>query len=325
MNRKHLLILSAMLSSYITAMAQVDYSVVAVNEESGVNFTQITKDNDYVCMPQVRRTSRGVNWLSNRIIDISKDGKDLAYLSSRNNTTNIFIKDIEKQGSSVQRTNRQSVLDFNYSPDGSLICFSEASGKTNQIFQTSSKSGYVCRQITSNNQDYSPVFSADMKSIFFTRIEANGASIWSYSVDNNFLSSYTKGLNPCPLKEPNSILCTRMNAEGRGEIWSVNYSTGVEECIISDPVRSFTTPSVSPDGKWVLFVGSNALANGNQQYFNTDIFACHLDGTNLIQLTFHAADDLSPVWSRDGTQIYFISQRGSASGTANIWRMNFVY
>lgn len=309
----------------VISMAQVDYSVVKVNEESGINFTQITTDNDYVCMPEVRRSGRGANWLSNRIIDISIDGGKLAYLSARNNTTNIFIKEIGKQGASIQRTNRQSVLDFNYSPDGKSICFSEANGKLNQIFQTSAISGYVCRQITSGNQDYSPVYSTDMKNIFFTRMENNGASVWSYDIGSNFLSSYTKGMNPCPSKSQNSILCTRMTTDGRGEIWRVNYQTGVEECIVSDPNRSFTTPSLSPDGRWLLFVGSNALMNGNMSYYNTDIFACHIDGTQLVQLTYHAADDLSPVWSRDGRYIYFISQRGSQNATANVWRMDFVY
>lgn len=323
--KKHLTTLVILVTIPLAAMAQVDYSVVQVNEESGINFTQITTDNDYVCMPEIRRSARGVNWLSNKILDISVDGSQLAYLSFRSNTTNIFIKDIGKQGASVQRTNRQAVLDFTYSPDGKSICFSEANGKMNQIFQTSATNGYVCRQITSGNKDYSPVYSADMKSIFFARMENNGASIWSYDIGSNFLSSYTKGLNPCPTTDKNSILCTRVNAEGRGEIWRVNYITGVEECVVSDPQRSFTTPSISPDGRWILFVGSNALANGNMQYFNTDLFACQMDGTHLMQLTYHAADDISPVWSKDGRYIYFISQRGSAMGTANVWRMDFVY
>ena len=60
-------------------------------------------------------------------------------------------------------------------------------------------------------------------------------------------------------------------------------------------------------------MGSNVLMNGDQKYFNTDLFACHVDGTHLVQLTYHAADDLSPVWSQDGKYIYFISQRGSAT------------
>lgn len=307
------------------AMAQVDYSVVKVNEESGISFTRITTDNDYVCMPEVKRSGRGIDWLSNRILDISTDGGLLAYLSFRSNTTNIFIKDIEKQGASVQRTNRQAVLDFTYSPDGKSICFSETNGKMNQIFQTSATSGYVCRQITSGNKDYSPVYSPDMKNIFFARLENNGSSVWSYDIGSNFLSSYTKGLNPYPIKGQSSILCTRINAEGRGEIWRVNYQTGIEECIVSDPTRSFTTPSLSPGNNWILFVGSNILMNGTQKYYNTDLFACHVDGTHLVQLTYHAADDISPVWSKDGKSIFFISQRGSATGTANVWRMDFAY
>ena len=48
-----------------------------------------------------------------------------------------------------------------------------------------------------------------------------------------------------------------------------------------------------------------------------------LDGSDFTQLTYHAADDLSPVWSSDGKYIYFISQRGSADAVANIWRLNF--
>lgn len=323
MNRKKYLFLIMLIPTMV--YAQVDYSVIQVNEESGYNFTQITTDNDYVCMPQVKRTVKGLNWLSNRILDISIDGKQLAYLSFRNNTTNIFIKDIGKQGASVQRTNRQAVLDFSYSPDGKYICFSETNGKLNQLFQTSSTSGYVCRQITGGNKDYSPIYSNNMKNIFFARLENNGTSIWSYDINSNFLSSYTKGMNPYPSKDENTILCTRINADGRGEIWRVNYQTGIEECIVSDPNRSFTTPSLSPDNRWILFVGSSMLMNGKQQYFNTDLFACHADGTHLVQLTYHAADDISPIWSKDGKSIYFVSQRGSATGTANVWKMDFVY
>ena len=322
------------LIALFNAKAQVvDFSVLSVNEEAGIGLTRITSDNDFVAMPVVKRSPRKINWLTNRIIDISPDGNQLAYLSLRNGTTNIFIKDTDRQGSSVQRTNRQSIQDFAFSPDGKYLCFSEKSGKFNQIFQTSSTSGYVCRQITSNNLDYSPIYSIDMKNIFFSRKEGNGMSIWSYNINNNFLSSYTRGFNPCPIGNDNSILCARANAEGRSEIWKVDYATGVEECILADPVRSFSTPQLSPDGKWIVLVGSSTITtNGNNaanskvnlSYENTDIYVCRPDGTQLTQITYHAADDLSPVWSKSGVYIYFISQRGSATATANVWRMTFL-
>lgn len=324
--RKNKLTICTMLTVTVAIQAQmdVDYSVVSVNEEQGIDFRLITSDNDYVAMPQVKRSGSTVNWLSNRVLGISGDGTKLAYISARNNTTNIFIKEIGKLGSSVQRTNRQAVLDFSYSPDGKHISFSEGSGKLNQIFQTSATSGYACRQITNGARDYSPIYSADGKNIFFARQETKSISIWSYNLNNNSLSNYTKGMNPCPTSQQDILLCTRMNNERHGEIWRINFGTGVEECILADPVRSFTTPQLSPDGQWILMVGSSVQTYGTMKYANTDIFVCRTDGTRLQQLTYHAADDLSPVWSKDGKYIYFISQRGSAQGTANVWQMPFV-
>lgn len=309
---------------FVSGMAQdVDYSVVSVPEEAGADFVKVTRSGDYVCLPQVRRSRSGITWLSNRILGLSPQGGSIAYLSYRNNTTNIFIKDLARQGGSTQRTNRLAVLDFSYSPDGKYICFSETRGRNNQIFQTDASSGYVCRQITTGDQDYSPVYSGDMKHLFFARTEANGASIWSFNPQDNFLSSYAAGMNPCPLATEPAFVCARQNAGGRSELWKVNYQTGVEECLLSDPVRSFTSPVVSPDGRWVLFVGDSHIEAPGVSYWNTDLFVCRIDGSGFAQLTYHAADDLSPVWSGDGRYIYFISQRGDADGTANIWRMNF--
>lgn len=72
-------------------------------------------------------------------------------------------------------------------------------------------------------------------------------------------------------------------------------------------------------------VGDSALNTGkNLSYKNTDLFVCRIDGTELTQLTYHAADDLSPVWSPDGRFIYFVSKRGSSTGTANVWRISFI-
>lgn len=309
----------------VASAQNVDYSIVSVNEEAGINFTKVSSDNDYVCMPEVKRSKRNkIDWFSNRVLDISVDGSKIAYLSYRNNTTNIFIKDINKMGGAVQRTNRQNVLDFSYSQDGASICFSEMVGKANRLFVTDANKGYICRQITDNDLDYSPIYSHDNKQIYFARQEMQGASVWSYDVKDKFLSNIAKGMNPYPIPNENSILCVRPSGDGLNEIWKVNYETNTEECVVSDINHSFTTPVLSPDGQWILLVGSSAINIGESFYYNTDIFVCRIDGTELTQLTYHAADDLSPVWSRDGKFIYFISQRGSSTGTANIWKMNFL-
>ncbi|MBQ9169365.1 MAG: PD40 domain-containing protein [Bacteroidaceae bacterium] len=322
---RKLTVITLLLLALDSYAQRVDFSVVFVPEESGNNITRISSAGDYVCLPLVNRSTTGVKWYSNRILGISPDGTQLAYISNRNNATNIFITDLSKQGGSVQRTNRQGVQDFSFSSDGKYICFSEVRGKECQLFQTDAKSGYVCRQITSGARDYSPVYSSDMKQIFFAREERKGFSVWSYNIANNFLATYSPGLNPSPVQGESSYFCTRISATGNCEIWKVNYETGLEECIVSDPNRSFAAPTISPDGKWLLMVGGSVIESGSVRYWNTDLYACYVDGSNMTQLTYHAADDLSPVWSADGKKIYFISQRGDAEGTANIWCMDFNY
>lgn len=307
----------------VASAQQVDYSVPYVSQENGNEFVKISKESDYVCLPPVKRSKNGIRWMTNRILAASPDGKEIAYLSLRNKTTNIFIKDVDKQGASRQRTNRVSVIDFTYSPDGSSICFAESKGKTNQLFITDAHTGYVCRQITSGLQDYSPIYSFDKKNIFFTRMENLGASVWAYNTAQNFLSSYTQGMNPYPSPSENAVYVSRTNDAGIGEIWKVNFDTGVEECIVSDAELSYYSPMLSPDGTKLLLVGSSKIIDGNLTYWNTDIYTCNADGSNMMQHTYHAADDLSPVWSADGKYIYFISQRGNPEGLANIWRMTY--
>lgn len=316
-----LLIIAAMTSLGLSAQ-KVDYSIVAVPEESGLEMTKISKSSDAVAMPMVKRMGKKISWFSNRVLAPVPGGLEIAYLSTRNNITNVFIKDAFKQGASRQRTQRAGVMDFSFSPDGKHLFFSERRGNNVQIFRTDAANGFVCRQITDGANDYTPVVSPDGTQVFFSRADKKGSSIWSYSLTNNFLSSYTSGYNPAPL-DKSSIIVARDASTGNSEIWKINYMTGEEECIIADNDKSFTSPTLSPDGQWLLFVGSSRISDGNINYMNTDLYVCRPDGTDLRQLTFHAADDLSPVWSEDGKYIYFVSQRGDADGIANIWRMTF--
>lgn len=308
---------------YSKVSTKIDYSQVNVPQEVGIELMRITSDGDYVYMPAVQHIGKGVYWDMNRVLDISKTNK-LAYLSMRNKTTNIFIKDLNKQGSSIQRTKRNAIRDFIYSPDGKYICFSEAVKKGGEVFQTDAENGYVCRQFTSGADDSSPIYSSDMSQIFFSRKEKKGSCIWSYNIKNNFLSTFTAGANPYPLKDENAYYCTRFNVEARGEIWKINYDSNLEECIVSDINKGFSTPTLSPDKQWLLFVGESIYEEDKNTIRNTDIYVCRPDGTDLTQLTFHPADDLCPTWSQDGQYIYFVSRRGSAERNANIWRMLFI-
>lgn len=312
--------------------------VVNVPEEGGIKFQQITRDGSDLSHPSTNSSG----WFSGRMLSVSPDGQQIAYIDYKNATRNVYLKSTDVVGASVQRTFRAGVNTVCYSPDGQDIVFSETRDNSDAIYLISTGGGNIVRQITSG---FNPSYSLDGRHIFFTRNESTNSNssnltktIWSYDTESGMLSNYSNGNNPTPVYgDPDSFICERNSETGYGEIWKINYKTGTESIILSNPGRNYTSPVVSPDGQWILVVGNSssndkALAynpKSKKHYVfstskqNTDIYAVRIDGSQLIQLTYHKGNDFCPVWSPDGKMIYFLSQRGSATGEYNIWKMDF--
>lgn len=60
-------------------------------------------------------------------------------------------------------------------------------------------------------------------------------------------------------------------------------------------------PRFSPDGKWLAF---SSTQNGN-----ADVYLMPVGGGKIVQLTWHDANDLVDSWSWDSDKIYFTSER----------------
>lgn len=310
-----------------------DYSTVYVPEEGGVKFEKITDDNDAVYSEKLVTQSSGIfskakastlNWWVNPKIQVSPDGTKIAYINQKNKTSNIMVKSAKQGGVSIQRTFRTNVTDFSWSPDGKTLCFTELRNGRFGIYLIDAEKGSIVRQISNNaDNDFAGVITPDGKNIFFHRGEGPQAySIWSYDRKSNLFSNYSRGMNPILIPgRKNEVYCARFTDSKDSEIWRLNFETGVEEIILSQEGRSFTTPQLSPDGRWLLVTGTSITEK--EGIVNTDIFVVRTDGTELTQLTYHPGHDLSAVWSPDGASIYFLSQRGSADRTFNVWKMDF--
>lgn len=311
---------------------KLDYSVVDVPEEGGVKFERITDDADCVNSVNLVSTAKGIfgvknlskiDWWVNPRIAISPDGSKLAYLNWKNGTSNVMVKDAARGGASTQRTFRTNVTDFTWSPDGKTLCFTEYRSGHFGIYLTEAEQGNIVRQIsTSSDNDFAGQISNDNKILFHRGEGMGNYSIWSYDRDKNLFSNYSRGMTPCLIPGDDDVIyCARYTDKHESEIWRVNLKTGVEEILLSQPGRSFTTPRLSPDKKWILVTGASMDEKGKN--INTDLFVVKTDGSQFTQLTFHPGNDISGIWSPKGDAIYFISQRGSTEGNYNVWKMDF--
>lgn len=328
-----LLLAAAFCQSASAQKKKFDFSQVFVPEEGGVKFEKITDDADYVSDYKGGLVSKNsffasktnvIDWWVVPQIAVSPDGSKIAYINEKNKTTNIMVKSSTTGGASVQRTFRTNVQGVSWSPDGKNFVFTELRSGHQGVYLVNADQGSVVRQISgSNDNDLGGVMTADGNTIFFHRGEGlSSYSLWSYDMKTNLFSNYSRGMTACLIpNEKNVVYCARFTDKNESEIWRVNFVTGVEEVILSQPGKSFTTPQLSPDGQWILVTGSSK--SEKEKIDNTDLFVIRTDGTQLTQLTFHPGNDLSGVWSPDGLSIFFLSQRGSKDRFYNVWRMDF--
>ena len=111
------------------------------------------------------------------------------------------------------------------------------------------------------------------------------------------------------LPDNSAIVVTAQGAGRTGTIGLVPTSGGPFV-----PLRSYSgwsgrtplRPSVSPDGQWIAFVEGSP----------GDIHVVSRDGRTAHQITDHPANDHKPVWSPDGRQLAFLSDRG---GSGALW------
>jgi len=80
-------------------------------------------------------------------------------------------------------------------------------------------------------------------------------------------------------------------------------------------------PDWSPDGSMIAFDSNGTKPNPNYPENpwrfipdDTDIYVVSPDGNDLKRLTYSEAEDVVPVWSPDGLQIAFLSDRGGSYG-----------
>lgn len=295
----------------------------ATNDEA----RPVTTQDKMVALPLIKRHSKGVEWNTNRILNVRPNGNGIAFIANQNGVSDIYVLDIAN-GHLTQLTNMNNVIDFSYSNEGNAVYFtSQTLPGHNETYRTIPNKAYIVEQLTSGYQDYSPTEALDMSKVFFTRMVNHVPSIWSKNLEGTgLLTKYTIGMNPVISGE--YLYFTRKDVDGHGEIWRQNLSNGTETRITSGKMGSFFSPALSPDGSKIVMTGASETLYleeyqgipEEETIWNTDIYICNADGSELQKLTSNTDDDLSPAWSPDGKYIYFV--RGEKdSKTAKIMKI----
>jgi len=211
------------------------------------------------------------------------------------------------------------------SPDGKWVVYvSDVSGNPDIYLQ--STTGQTAINLTKDSlaADAMPAFSADGELIAF-RSERDGGGLFVMGRTGESVRRLTKsGFQPAWFPDGRRLAfgsIAGLQADSRGggtsELWTVDAAGGQPQRIYRGDALQ---PTVSPNGRRIAFwaMPPNEDFTGFASP-NRDVWTVALDGSDPVRVTTDEATDWNPVWSPDGTELYFLSNR---SGSMNLWRVS---
>jgi TolB protein len=170
-------------------------------------------------------------------------------------------------------------------------------------------------------------WSPDSKEVVYSM----AGSLWRQKIDSKAAQQLTDGpgydYQPDWSPDGKSVIYVSYQKDAM-ELWLLDLGSGKSLPLTSSRAVN-VEPRWSPDGKRIVFVSTRY--NKRFHIFRADVNDGKLD--NVVRLTGETKSDLpryyysafdaeiSPVWTRDGKEILFVSNRGHIHGSGGFWRM----
>jgi TolB protein len=156
-------------------------------------------------------------------------------------------------------------------------------------------------------------------------------SLWRQKLDGKVAQQLTDGpgydYQPDWSPDGNFVVYVTYQKDAM-ELWLLELATGRSRQLTSNGAVN-VEPRWSPDGKKIVWVSTQY--HGHFHIFAADVRNGTLE--NIVRLTgenksslpryYYSAYDIeiNPVWTRDGKEILYVSNRGHIHGTGGFWRM----
>lgn len=202
------------------------------------------------------------------------------------------------------------VAQVSWLSDGSgLLATARESSGGAQIWHVSYPDG-AARKITTDLNDYHGVsLTADSRTLVTVQFDRSSTIAFAPEKPTSASQRNTAGMNEGFYGmswTPDGNLVYASEASGNLDIWLMGTDGVTAEQLTTDPGHD-STPSVSPDGRFIIFISYRD--GGNAHVWRMDI-----DGGNQKQLTNHASEGV-PSFTPDGRWVVY-SEAGSG-----IWKV----
>jgi len=182
--------------------------------------------------------------------------------------------------------------------------------------------GGITRITQADSEDRSPCIGAEGESVYYTSKPFNSQTwqVWRINANGALPTQLKEGRWPQISPDGQHVLfCAQDGETKRWKVWMINVDGTGETQLTSDPESDDLHPGWSPDGAKIVFASDIGKDSNGKKNF--DIWRMTIDGSMKTQLTTNGSTDMMPVYSRDGKQIYFLSNRGFYW---DIWRMEVI-
>jgi serine/threonine-protein kinase len=194
------------------------------------------------------------------------------------------------------------------SHDGKRIAHATATVPDNNIWVLDISQKAPTRVRTEAATDQQPSWSSDDQWVLFASNRAGSYQIWRHAADGTGKPEFlADGVGPILTPDGTHLVFSRTSSPGDMDIMHMALDGSRRpEPLVKTPANE-NSPEISPNGRWLAYQSnaSGRIEVWVRPYPDTE------SGRSLVSTN---GDGQSPLWSRDGRELFFIALDGALMG-----------